>query len=125
MSPFHANVFTPGTANGTLWERTRTNTLNLKRGQISQINGVRTFVLPATGELVIQGDLSEEDEREGGDNDRLGESNLERIRVTDLRNGTPRFITHSYMSGGSRIQVRLSVLRKDRTVGGGIDEVIR
>lgn len=114
LRPFHANVFTPGAANGTLWQRTKSSTLNLRRGQTSQINGVRTFVLPPTGELVIYGDLSEKDEQEGGDNDRLGESYLERIYVRDLSNGVPRLVTHTYMSGGSKFEVLLSIERKDR-----------
>ena len=115
MSPYHANVFSPGAANGTLWQRTASNTLSLEKGQFRNINAIRSFTLPQTGELVLYGDLSEEDENEGGGgkNDRLGESHLERIPVRDLRDGVPRVIEHTYKSGGTVIAVLVTINRKD------------
>ena len=129
MEPFHVNVFSPGTTDGLLWRRQDFDPLDIRSGQTSQINGVRTFVLPRTGELVIYGDVDEEDEREGwgGDNDELHEPFVERIPVSSLTNGVPRLITHTYASGGTKIEVLLSVERRDRSEGafptGGVENI--
>ena len=112
MAPVHTNVFTPGTANGTLWQRSRSGTLNLKAQQTSTINSVRTFTLPLTGELFLFGDI-DEDDGGGDDDDKLGESFRERYFVKDLQPGNPKIVTHMYRSGGTLIEVRLSIDRKD------------
>lgn len=125
MSPFHANVMAPGATTGTLWRRTSSNTLNLKKGEVSNVNAALTFTLPLSGELVLSGDLKEEDEREGGDNDNLGEHYVQRISVKDLQSGVPQRVTHSFKSGNSEIEVQLAIDRKDGLVVAPIEGVAR
>lgn len=112
LQPVHANVYTPGTANGTIWKRDRHNTLNLKKNQTSVINTYRSYVLPASGELVLYGDI-DEDDGGGDDDDKLGNRYLERYKVKDLQPGVPKVITHRHSSGGTIVEVKLTIERND------------
>ena len=83
LAPFHTNVYTPGTSNGTIWKKDRYSTLNLKKNQTATINTYRSYVLPVSGELVLYGDINEDDGG-GDDDDKLGNTYLERYNVRDL-----------------------------------------
>jgi hypothetical protein len=113
-SPYYVNTFTPG-ANSTLWERTESNPLKLKKGRTEIINALRYYLVSPTGEIIVYGDIDEDDTGlgGGGDNDELSPPQHKRFAVSSLKIDEMNVITDTYTSGGTKVKVIYIVKRKN------------
>lgn len=111
LRPFHATVHCTDGTDGTLWYRSESNHIDLKKGQSYRVGGSKHFILPRNGQIAIWGDLNEDDSKLTDKNDALGKPYSGRYHVRDLPVGKDFPVKHTYKSGGTRVEVSL-VLRR-------------
>lgn len=113
-SPYYLNAYTPG-ANSTLWERSQTAPLKLKKGRTEIVNALRYYMVSPTGEIIVYGDLDEKDTGVGGggDNDELSPPQHKRFAVSSLKVNEINMVTDEYKSGGTKIKVIYIVKRRN------------
>jgi Ricin-type beta-trefoil lectin domain-like len=108
LLPYFVNIKeeTNGGNGNVLWDKSKSNHISLKQGQVADINSSVIFPLPISGEIIIYGNLDEED---GifNDDDKLGEEQIVHIKVQDIISKPIYRIEHYYKSGGTNIRVDL------------------
>lgn len=111
MRPFHTTVYCLDGSDGTLWYRSESDHISLQKGQSRAINVSKRFLLPSSGQITLWGDLSEDDNDVIDNNDALGKPNTLRYNVLNLPLQVDFPVKHVYKSGGTNIEVLLTIRR--------------